>query len=198
MAANSTPGRDIRGGARQARPPKLHCIDTPVAGLVFVFWISRPALRVAVEAPWSPDGGRSPRKASIGERDGVDMPAVIGLALLCGAAVAEEALGLGIVAQAEVLEIHDAGALHAIGDVAGEIEHGVAGALRGHEEARVVRVGRQEARDEFRPDLVIRLPYGGAERRHDAGALGAERLHSGDCRLDHAGEGAAPAGMRRA
>ena len=68
----------------------------------------------------------------------------------------------------------------------------------GREEARVVGVGRQETRDEFRPDLVVRLPDGGAERRHDAGALGAERLHGGDRRLDHAGEGAAPAGMRGA
>src|ERR1035437_5392280 len=55
MAANSTPGRDIRRVARQARPPKLHCIDTPVAGLVFVFWISRPGWRVAAQPPLSPD-----------------------------------------------------------------------------------------------------------------------------------------------
>ena len=63
---------------------------------------------------------------------------------------------------------------------------------------RIIGVSRHKALDEFRSDLIIRLPDGGAERRRDARSFCPEFLHCCDGCLDHAGEGAAPAGMGRA
>src|SRR3972149_8002130 len=86
------------------------------------------------------------------------MSAVIQLVPVRRAAKTVESVGFGIGAQAEVLEICDAGARNAGGDIAGQVEHGVTGIGRGCEEARIVRIGGDKPRDEFRPDLVVRLP----------------------------------------
>ena len=51
--------------------------------------------------------------ALVGQRDRVDMPAVIGFVAVHGAAVAVESFGVGIGAAADVLDLPDAGALEA-------------------------------------------------------------------------------------
>src|SRR5215469_6025947 len=60
------------------------------------------------------------------QHDGIDVPAVIRLGAMDGAAVAEKAVRIGIGAQAEIFDMADAGAGEARGDIAREIEQGMA------------------------------------------------------------------------
>ncbi len=60
--------------------------------------------------------------ASCLQRDSRDQPSIVGFALVNRAAVAEEAGGVGIGAQAEVLEVPDIGLREAVADIGGEIE----------------------------------------------------------------------------
>src|ERR671920_149472 len=91
------------------------------------------------------------------ERDGVDVPAIIALAELGRAAIAEEALRFREGVEAKILDLADAGTREPRPDVAGQIEHGAA-AVALLEEAVIALVLRDEALDEFRPDLVAVLP----------------------------------------
>src|SRR5207244_12297707 len=59
------------------------------------------------------------------ERDRIDVPAVIGLTMVSGAAVAEEANGISIGAVAEMLEPANARALQTQRYIVGKIEQGV-------------------------------------------------------------------------
>ena len=93
----------------------------------------------------------------------------------------------------------DAGGRKPRRDVAGEIEHGVAGVRARREEALVRGAVGPEAVDELGTDLVVRLADHRAGRGDDVRRASApQRFHRGDGRLDHAGERAAPAGMRGA
>src|SRR5262249_25114712 len=129
------------------------------------------------------------------ERDGVDMPPVVGLGAMGGAAVAEEPRRIGIGAVPEVLDPADAGRGEAGGDIAGKIEQGVLRPRRGAEEPFVRAVLGLEAGNEFGPDLIVGLADGRPERDHNARALGSAALHGGDRRFEDAGGGPAPAGM---
>src|SRR5690349_21086948 len=99
------------------------------------------------------------------------MPPIIRFAVASGAPIAEEAFRIGIGANAEILELRDACALNPIGDVAAEIEHGVAITLTRHEEAGVRPIGGGKTVDEFRSDFVIWLPDGGPQRCDDTVSL---------------------------
>ena len=55
-----------------------------------------------------------------------------------------------------------------------------------------------EPRHEFRPDLVSGAADGGAEHRHDAGAIGPQSFHGFHRALENSGKRAFPAGMARA
>src|SRR6185295_3605621 len=126
------------------------------------------------------------------------MASIVWLAPLRCAPVAEEPLRFGIGTQPKIFELSDTHAANPFGDIAGEVEHGVSISLRRHEKACIAGIRRDEALDKFRPDLVVRLPDGGAECSHDTIAAGAEPLHCGNGRFDHARERAAPASMRGA
>ena len=63
------------------------------------------------------------------------------------------------------------------------------------EEARMLRLLRQDRIAEVRADLVRALPDARTDRRDDRGRAGAEPDHGGNGRLDHTGRRAAPAGM---
>src|SRR5215211_5026621 len=130
----------------------------------------------------------------VGERNGIDVAAVVRLATMRRAAVAVKPR-IRIGAQREILDAVDAATVEPRRDVAGEIEHGVTLARRGDKEPLVVEIGGAETGDELRSDFIARL----ADHRPDGGrnprALRAEPLHGGDRRLDDAGQGTAPAGV---
>ena len=65
----------------------------------------------------------------------------------------------------------------------------------GREKAVIVGIGLGEAAREPVVDLVGFAGDGRADRRGDAGAVGAEQLHRGDRGLDHPAQRALPAGM---
>ena len=71
-------------------------------------------------------------------------------------------------------------------------------ARRRTEELRARFVLGCEAGDEIGTDFIVVLTDHRPERRTDAAARGAEPLHGGDGRFDHARQRAAPAGMRGA
>src|SRR5918995_1501300 len=83
------------------------------------------------------------------ERDGGDQPAVIGLAAMGRAAVAEELVLVGIGAEPEIGEFADPRRLQASADEAGQVEHRVVGPLAGLEEALIPRAetGREIGAD---------------------------------------------------
>src|ERR1043165_3267542 len=195
-SAHSAAATPATRRAAHARTLQLHCIDTPA--LLFLYARLAGANRNRGNGRKSSLANLRRRAALIGERDRVDMPAVIRLVAMRGAAVTEETVGFCVGAEAEVLEVADAGAFDAVTDIARQIEHGMAGFVRRREEALVTGIGLEKARDEFRADLVIALADRRPERRRDVFARRAQRLHRGNRRLDHAGERAAPAGMRRA
>ena len=64
------------------------------------------------------------------------------------------------------------------------------------EEALQAGIATDEARHEFRPDLVVPTADRRAEAGDDSRPIGAERFHRGDGVLDDAVEGAAPARVR--
>src|SRR6516165_5906352 len=129
------------------------------------------------------------------ERDGVDVPPVVGLVAVGGAAVAEEPCRIGIGAVPEVLDPADAGRGEAGGDVAGQIEQGVLRPCRGAEEPFVRAVLGLDAGDEFGRALVVRVAAGRLERDRDVRELGSAPLPGGDGVLEDAGGGAVLAGM---
>src|ERR1043166_6289732 len=126
------------------------------------------------------------------------MAAIIRLAAMRGASIAEEARRIGVGAKAEVLDALDSSTFETGPDVTGQVEQRVARAARLREEAFVVAIGAREPFDEFTAHLVVRLPDHRPKRGTNAAALCAERLHRGDRRFEHAGERAFPSGMRRA
>ena len=67
--------------------------------------------------------------------------------------------------------------------------------LRRHKKTCIARLRRNEARVEFRADLVIRLRNAGANGGPDAAATRAEAPHGLDHACDYAALGALPAGM---
>ena len=69
------------------------------------------------------------------------------------------------------------------------------GARRRSEEIGIGRIGGEERRGKFRPDLVGRLGDARADAGMDPRRRGAQRDHRRHRRLEHAGDRAAPAGM---
>src|SRR5258708_13031862 len=99
------------------------------------------------------------------------MPTIVRLPAKGGTPIAEEPFWLGVGAQSEVLELRDAGAHDARGNITGEIKHGVVRATRPREETRIGRVSRNEAFDEFRADFVVGLPDGRPECSDDTATI---------------------------
>src|SRR6266852_3786498 len=77
--------------------------------------------------------------------DRIDMPPIVGLAPMRHAPVAKELLRIRVGARVDILDRSDAGGGEARDHVAGEVEHEVLLARARTEEARVGRVGRDEA-----------------------------------------------------
>src|SRR6266851_10295595 len=104
------------------------------------------------------------------QNDGVNVAAVVRLVAMDGAAVAVAAL-VGIGVDIEIVDHQDAGVFEPHPDEAGEIEHRMAVADGGKEEYRVVRVGLDEAFDEFAAHLVAVLADQGADSGDHAASL---------------------------
>src|SRR5260370_18072614 len=86
------------------------------------------------------------------------MPAVVGLAAMGGAAVAEKSSGIGIGTQSEILDLNDPGPLEPGRDIAGEIEHRVPGTARRRAESAPGRVFGVKAAKHPGPNLIPQLP----------------------------------------
>ena len=130
------------------------------------------------------------------ERNRRHEPAVVGLAAMGRPPVAEKARLVRVGVEPQVLEPADAGAGGALGDIGLEVEHRMPRPAAGNEEALRRLSRRIESGDELGADLVGALGDAGTERGGDGVSFGAEPLHRGDRRLDHAAERALPAGMR--
>src|SRR3954463_14690390 len=96
-----------------------------------------------------------------------NLAAVIGLALVGGAAVAEETHGVGIGVQPEHFDAGEAGGGEAVGDIGFEVELVVARSAVG-EEAFVGGVGFGEAAEEALIDFVAGAGDARADRGGDA------------------------------
>src|SRR5215204_722362 len=99
-------------------------------------------------------GRRRTSPGSGSEGDGRDQAAVIRLAPVGGAAVAEEAVRIRIGAEPEIREGADAGRFHAGPDQGRQVEEGMTLLAARAEEALVSRVRLQETRQEFGADFV--------------------------------------------
>src|ERR1700761_5116119 len=99
----------------------------------------------------------SRRHPSSGQRNGIDVPAVIGLAAMSGAAITEKQLGIAVGARTEVFDLVYSGAEEPRRDVTGQIEHGVSWPHRRREERLCSRVRGSEALDQVGPDFVMTL-----------------------------------------
>ena len=80
---------------------------------------------------WPTGHAKPPKAGSTGKyltskRDGVEVAAVVGLAAVDGAAIAEKSLRLGVGAAAKVVDAADAGPCQPRRHVAGKIEQSVA------------------------------------------------------------------------
>src|SRR5215470_8224228 len=124
------------------------------------------------------------------------MAAVIRLAAVGGAPKAEESGRIGIGAYTKVVPPADARAGELRRDVAGEVKQWMVCPLRWPKEACIVWICPQETAHEIGANLVVGLTDHRSERRPDMWAGCTERFHGGDRCLDHAGEGAPPAGVR--
>src|SRR5262249_46839745 len=127
--------------------------------------------------------------------DSVNVPAIVGLGAMRGAPIAEKLLGIGVGAQPDILDLADAGALEPRGDIAGEVEHGMAVAPGRPKEAARGRSRGPTPLNKIGADLVISLPDHRTDRRLDLALRRAKPLHCRDRRFDDPGQGAAPAGM---
>ena len=127
----------------------------------------------------------------------MNVPAVVRLLAMHRAAVAVKAL-VGIGVDADVVDHEHAGSFEPHPDEAGEVEHRMALARRGNEEQPVLRIGLDEAFDEFAADFVGVLADQGADGGDDAAAFGAELFHRVDRGFQNAGQRALPPRMRRA
>src|SRR5687768_14870023 len=105
-----------------------------------------------------------------------NLPPIPRFAAVRGAAVGVEAGFVGVCVEAEPFDRADARRFEPRGDVAFEVEPGVAFAAL-LEEPRVEGVGDDEPRLEIGVDLVARLGDARADRGGDPLAPGAERLH---------------------
>src|SRR5271166_3854015 len=133
----------------------------------------------------------------ITKRDRRERASVGWLAAQASTAIAEEMLILGNRVVSGTLDSRDTSSGKAVLDIAGQIEHEVAGPQCRNEEGCARSVLRESLR-EFRPDLVGAL----GNARPDAGAnsspLCAQPLHAVEGSFDDAGERPAPAAMRGA
>src|SRR5271157_2605619 len=93
-------------------------------------------------------------RSALGERDRRDEPAVVGLLAMGRAAVAEEAVLVGVGVESEILEPADARAGGAFGYIGLEIEHRLARLAAGDEKAPRLFVGLGESCDEFGADFI--------------------------------------------
>src|SRR6516165_846437 len=112
-----------------------------------------------------------------GERDGIDVPAIVRLGAVGGATEAEKSCRVCVSAQPQVLDLADAGPLKPGADIAAEIEMGMTVARGRAEERRRGFVLGVEARNEVGTDLVIVLPDHRTQRGADALTRSAEPLH---------------------
>src|SRR5579859_634521 len=126
----------------------------------------------------------------------MDVPAIIRLLAMHGAAVTEAAL-VGIGVDAEIIDHQDAGLFQPHADESGEIEHCMSIALTWQEEHCVPGIGPDETFDEFGADLIARLADQGADSGNHAASFRTELFHCLDGRFQDAGQRALPAGMRR-
>ena len=125
------------------------------------------------------------------------MSPVVGLAAMGGAAVAVEAVGVGISVEVQRFDFADARARSAGGRHRLRGRSAACRPVR-REKARVVGIGsRNRARNASSTSYDAGAMHGPTAARICV-APGAELLHRRDCRVGHAGERAAPAGMRRA
>src|SRR5207302_4612215 len=132
-------------------------------------WVDK---RVLLAAALSAKPARAARAPISAQRDRAQLSPVIGLAAVGRAAVAVEALRIGIGVESEGFDRRNSGRPQAVLDISFQIEVRLApGSIR--EEPRVSRVGFEEAHAKALVHLVRRLPDAGADRRANAVATGA-------------------------
>src|SRR5690606_36043814 len=130
------------------------------------------------------------------ECDGRNLPAVVRLATVGGATVAEETLLVRVGTGVDPLDGAQPGPFQPGLHVAGKIEQPVSLARRRAEEPCVLRVRIEKPFAKLRSHLVGLRRDAWSDGGHDVGAIGAEPLHGGDHRIGDAGERTTPAGMR--
>ncbi len=126
--------------------------------------------------------------------DGAQLPAVVSLAQVSGAAEAEEAIGVRIGIEIEALNLFDAGCNQPVNYVIFKVEVRLASLSR-NKEARIVAVSFQERRPERLVDLVRDLSDAWADRGVDMSPPRAQFLHRLDHTVGDARKRASPARM---
>src|SRR5262249_28538204 len=102
--------------------------------------------------------------------DGIDVAAVVRLGAMGGAAIGEKSGRIGVGAQTQILDLVDPSKLEPHGDIAGEIEHGVAIAGCRCEKPMARGVLCTKPDNKIGSDLIARLPDHRADRRADLAA----------------------------
>src|SRR5215217_6532184 len=123
------------------------------------------------------------------------MPAVIRLASMRRPAVAEKPGGIRVRAEAEILDMDDAGQGETRRDVARKIKERTVGSWRGLEKVRIGVGLRDEFVDQLRANLVVGLADHRSQGRGDPTAAGAQRLHGRDGGFENTAECATPTRM---
>src|SRR5687767_14103521 len=103
------------------------------------------------------------------------------------AAIAEEAIGLGIGVEVEGFDLGDTGGEEAVADITGQVEVRPAGRAVGEEAAVALRLN-EEAGAESVVYFVGGLGNAWADGCRNAVSRGAEPLHCGDRGIRHSAE----------
>src|SRR5207245_3275658 len=134
---------EVLGAKRRA---SKHRLADPLSACAVALRGSRSALpRISIGFP-TREHLRVTARSSLHQRDRADVAAVVGLAAMGCAAIAEEIFRFRVGAAPEVLDPADLRAFEPGEDMAGEVEPGVAVGLGTGKEPRVLRIGLQEAR----------------------------------------------------
>ena len=106
-----------------------------------------------------------------------DLPPIIRLPSMGGAAETEKAVFRGISANLKRFDRPCAGLGQAMGNISGQVEAEMIGSVRWRKEARVAGILRKEAVTEVGADFIIGLPDRGANGRADAPAHRPQFFH---------------------
>src|SRR6185503_16880973 len=163
---------------------------------------SSPRSAIARTAAWRRPASSSRVKcramALILQCDGRQQTTIVLLAGECGAAITEIALGISGRVFARGEDLSQAQTFEPPRYIAAEVEQVMRRPARCMEESGIVRISADEALVKLRADFVGALRDAGADRGANLARGGAEPCHCRNGFFEHASEGAAPTGMRRA